>query len=242
MNQTDVTAEQVLGFLNDNPDFLEQYPQAYGMLVPDAPPQQQVVEFRREAIARLSQKVEAHQADSAETVQMARQQQHLQHRVQQAVLTLLEALTLERFFETISVDFPVIFDVDLVRLALESPEAPFIGSPAMFAPDYAAALTLIPAGMMAELNEPEPTLRLVDDHEYEPYPAELIFAECQDLVRSAAYLPVNFPRTHQQGVLALGSRHAGCFQPGEHRQSWTFLASAVGLRGDALLEAQAMGL
>ena len=100
--EINVTAEDVLQFLKDNPKFLQQHPEALDLLVPPKPQSGKgVADFQTYMIQRLKADKEEVITSTREIVDSARANMNNQQRVHKATLLLLEAGTFDDFIGTI---------------------------------------------------------------------------------------------------------------------------------------------
>jgi uncharacterized protein YigA (DUF484 family) len=230
------TAEQVLHYLQQHPEFFDAYPQARVMAEAAADqPDADVLDFNRQAIASLKRTIDRERREQAESLDVARHYHARHQRIDQAVLQLMKSTTPQRLFETLAVDLPLLLEMDLVRLVIESQVASELGMTQELS-SHTAAFQLVPPGAVGQILPEDQSVRYVPHQCDGQEVAALVFPECPDLAAAAIYLRLDLPRTSRQGMLALGSREPGELQPHEAQAAWQFLASAVSLRCDALLE------
>ncbi|MBV8939227.1 MAG: DUF484 family protein, partial [Alphaproteobacteria bacterium] len=116
-----LSAEQVLEYLERHPDFLMRHPGLLTMLTPPARPLgDTVVDFQQFQVKSLQENTRALQAEHEGLVEFCRHQHSVQAVVHDAVLQLVQARNLNQLLEAITVDLLALFDVDVVRLGLES--------------------------------------------------------------------------------------------------------------------------
>lgn len=231
-------AHEVLAYLRANPNFVQEHPEVLEWLqIPEAQHGDGVLDFQRYAIANLQARVKQSEIHQDVMVHMSRHTHRLQAQVQQAVLRLMHAVTLEQLFECFCIDFPNIFAVDVVRLGLESELGAYYES--HYPEQYYLGLTLMELGACADVLSQAQDVRMVADAGMDhPWIAEVLFHECADLARSCALIRLSLPYVGRFGLLALGVREVGRFQDGQGVEILRFLGVATSIRLDQLLSEQ----
>lgn len=113
--------EDVIDFLNRNPDFLNCNPELYDILTPPKEKTAKgVVDFQHYLVRRLKEDRNDVLQSAREIVETARTNMSNIARIHAAVLALLEARTFEEFIRTITADFASLLDVDIVSLVIET--------------------------------------------------------------------------------------------------------------------------
>lgn len=232
-------ADDVLRFLQANPAFLREHPEIVEWMQPPAVDHGEgVLDFKTHAITALQQRVQDTKAHYGTIIHGARESHRLQMQVQQGVLKLVTARTLEQFFECICIDFPAIFSVDVVRLGLESDMGGYYES--YYPEEHYSGMTLIAMGAVTEMFARGHEVRMVAHSDCDnPWLVEMFFHECESLAVSAAYMALTLPQAGRSAVLALGARDAGHFQDGQGTELFRFLAHVAAIRLDYLLYDQA---
>ena len=211
------TAAQVLDYLRRHPDFLKRHPELLSAAI-DEPSASGIVDMRQYLVRRLQSEVRDLEEQRADVVATRRAHLSSQSRVHAAVLALLSAHTFEHLIETTTTDLAVHLEVDTISLCVESVE----GAPTRVP---VAGISIIEAGGVDSLigRGREVALR--------PYVTgdQAIFGVAAGLVRSDALLRLPIASNAPAGLLALGSRTAGRFQPGQPTELFGFLARVLGL-------------
>jgi uncharacterized protein YigA (DUF484 family) len=219
-NAEDITAADVLAYLSAHPDFLVRHPEALDKLqVPGGHPAKGVVDMRSFMIERLRAKTRQLERVNGEIVTISRANLTGQSRVHAAALALLEATTFEALIQAVTTDLAVLLGVDIVVLAVESDgDGPLPGR-------LVAGVQMIPRGETDRILGPGRDVVLTGSMpESRP-----IFGPAADLVKSEALLRLH-PSTYcPTGVLAIGSRTEGTFDPGQGTELLAFLARVVEL-------------
>jgi len=220
---SEIDALSVLKFLEQNPDFLSHHPQALDML---APPERfdgrRVVDMQNMMMRRLQERMERLRADAGEVVAITRANLSSQARTHAVVLALMEAQDVNAFLRVIAEDLPILLDLDAAVLAFEEDIFPEFHSP---------IIARIPQGTVAELMlGKEALLRASLAIE------EGIYAAAAPLIQSDGLgrLSVN----GVPGLMCLGSRYEGMFEPGQGLDLFMFLARAIERMAERVLNAR----
>ena len=215
-----VTAAEVIAYLGAHPDFFVRHPEAAENLnIPGGHDGSGVVDMRSFLIDRLRAKTKQLERTNGEIVTISRANLAGQSRIHAAALALLEATSFETFIQAITTDLAVLLGVDAVVLAVESEG------------DDALPGRLVSGVQMIARGE---TDRVLGEGRDVVLVGKLgqgpsIFGPAADLVRSEALLRLH-PSSHcPTGILAIGSRTEGTFDPGQATELLAFLARVVEL-------------
>jgi uncharacterized protein YigA (DUF484 family) len=216
----EITAAEVLAYLSAHPDFLVRHPEALDKLqVPGGHPAKGIVDMRSFMIERLRAKTRQLERVNGEIVTVSRANLAGQSRVHAAALALLEATTFETLIQAVTTDLAVLLGVDIVVLAVESDgDGPLPGR-------LVAGVQMIPRGEADRLLGPGRDVVLTSSMP-EPRP---IFGPAADLVKSEALLRLHPSSNTPTGIIAIGSRTEGTFDPGQGTELLAFLARVVEL-------------
>lgn len=211
-NDPVVTKQQIIDFLQGNPQFLAEHPELFEVLVP---PEQQhgrgVIDFQYYAIDNLRRGMRKMKDRFQGLVTSARENLSVQQQVQRAVVSLVQARTLEDLLEVLTTDLVRWFDVDIVRLAMESDMAGLYET--YYHEDNYSGICFVPNGTANAVLLGE-SVRLIGDTQGEPpIGFEMLFADCSNLVRSCALVRLELPTVKRPAILAFGVRHADRFHP-----------------------------
>ncbi len=212
-----VSAAQVADYLRRHLDF---FGQNRDLLAEIQPPgrdcgegvvdlQQYIVEHLREELSGLAAARDA-------LVVTGRNNLSAQARVHKAILALLAAKSFEHFIETLTTDLAVILDLDVVTIGVEQN-----GSDSARA--QSAGVFRLEQGTVDRLIGPDQTIALRETVEGDP----AIFGPGAGLIASDALLRLSISGTTPTALLALGSRQADQFHPGQGTELLTFLARVV---------------
>jgi uncharacterized protein YigA (DUF484 family) len=208
----EIDAKQVLKFLEQNPDFLAHHPQALDILSPpDRFGEKRVVDMQSVMMRRLQERMERLKADTGEVVAITRANLSSQARTHALVLALIEAQDVNAFLRVIAEDLPMLLDLDAAVLAFEDDIFPEFHSP---------VIARLETGTVAELMlGKEALLRASLSVE------EGIYGAAAPLIMSDGLgrLSVN----GVPGLMCLGSRYEGMFEPGQGLDLFLFLARVI---------------
>lgn len=232
---TAVTADDVRRYLKKNPDFLKDN---IDVVAEVTPPERKldngVIDFQHYLVKNLQQGSQTLKSRYDVLIEFCRDNMSVQHQVHQAVLKLIRARGLEQLLEVMTIDLVSLFDVDVVRLAMESEAAP------LYEMNYAeqdfSGIVFVDPGTVDAAVGRKKSVRLVEDCVKEPPPGfENIFADCADLIESCALLRLELERVGRSVILAFGVRHKGRFHQGQGIELLNFLAQIVAHQLDIYL-------
>lgn len=233
--RTEASEEQVKDFLHKNPDFLKNHPELLGVLTP---PNRElgggsVVDFQQFQLKNLQKNTKSLKSKYEGLVDFCRDNLSVQGQVHDAALRLIRATNLEQLLEVITIDLVSLFNLDVVRLAVESEAAEFYET--YYTEHNYSGIVFIPPGTTDGLLGSKKNL-LVDDVNAGALPGfEDIFADCAGLIKSFALLQLEQELLNRDILLAFGVRDTGRFHPGQGIELLSFLARIVAIRLDAYL-------
>ncbi len=234
MMSDETTKKMVIDYLQQNPQFLAEHPELFEVLLP---PEQQhgrgVIDFQYYAIDNLRRGMRKMKDRFQGLVVSARENLSVQQQVQRAVVSTIQARNLEELLEVLTTDLMTWFDVDIVRLAMESDMAGTYET--YYHEDNYSGICFVPPGtsQAALLGE---SVRLIADTQGEPpIGFEMLFADCSNLVRSCALVRLDLPQIKRPAVLAFGVRHADRFHPHQGGELLGFLGQVMSIILDRCL-------
>ncbi len=235
------TEDEVRLWLKDHPNFLIDNPD---MLTTLTPPEAQrdgdaVVDFQVHMLTRLQARQRELKDDLEELIGVTRDNISTQLQVQSAVISILRAETLQQLLQALTDDVPTLFNVDVVRLAIETPLAEHYET--QFSEEsYSGISVLAPGGTDAAIGQGHRSYAILETRDGFPQAAKDVFDACSGLIRSCILLRLTLPKAKRFGVLAFGVRHAGRFHSGQSDEMLQFLATAIALRLEPLLQREGM--
>jgi uncharacterized protein YigA (DUF484 family) len=231
---TEMTKKLVIEYLQGNPQFLAEHPDLFEVLTP---PEQKhgrgVIDFQYYAIDNLRSGMRRMKDRFNGLLSSARENLSVQQQVQRAVLSVIHARTLEELLEVLTTDLMQWFDVDVVRLAMESDMAGIYET--YYHEDNYSGICFVPNGTANAVLLGE-AVRLISDTQAEPpIGFEMVFADCSSLVRSCALVRLDLPTIKRPAILAFGVRHAERFHPHQGGELLGFLGEVMSVILDRCL-------
>lgn len=209
----------MLRYLRTHPDFLNRHPELLATL---APPRRKhadgVIDLQHAMLERLRGEVTQLKDTQRALIAATRGNVNSTARVHASVLAMLESPSFEHMIHIVTQDLAQMLDVDVVALCVEAIEGDVGPAPPrgvrILDPDEVDAL-------MGQGRD----VALIDD---EPG-SVAVFDGAAGLVRSVAYARLRISPRTPPGMLALGSRSPGSFNPSQGTELLGFLASVLSL-------------
>lgn len=209
------TADQVVRFLRNNPDFLLVQPDLlHDLAAPLRWTGDKIVDFQRFMVDMLRGELAGIRDCASAVIETSRNNMSIQAQTHAAVLALVAAGDMEELVRVVSEDLPDLLDVDTAILAFEP-------VPAVDA--AVSSICPLAEGDVDALLGPGRDTRLMSILGDE----DLLFAGSGQPIRSAALARVSLGEQGIPGLLALGSFDATFFQPGQGTELLLFLARIV---------------
>ncbi|MDA0239153.1 MAG: DUF484 family protein [Proteobacteria bacterium] len=211
-----LSVELVSQFLQNHPEYLSEHPELLEILIPPTRwSGDSVVDMQGLMVERMRDVADRLRDSASGLIETARTNMMVQTRTHAAVLALLAAEGLEKLAHVICFDLPLLLDIDVVSINLEKQGAN---------DDAGGDIRFLPADVIDEiLGGPDQQVRL-DDHIRDD---GTIFGEAAGLVRSAALVRLDLAPALPPGVLAMGTRRIGTFNPAQGADLLNFLARVV---------------
>lgn len=230
----EMTKKLVIQYLQSNPQFLAEHPDLFEVLLP---PEQQhgrgVIDFQYYAIDNLRRGMRKMKDRFNGLVVSARENLSVQQQVQRAVLSTVKARNLEELLEVLTTDLMTWFDVDVVRLAIESDMAGTYET--YYNEENYSGIAFIPNGAADAVLLGEKVRLIADTQSEPPIGFEMVFADCSNLVRSSAFVRLDLPTIKRPAILAFGVRHADRFHPNQGGELLGFLGEVMSVVLDRCL-------
>ena len=212
-----ITKDDLLAFLKDNPNFLQENPDVVEALIPPKkrPVRGQPADFQAYMIDRLKTDKEEAQQTTREIVENSRANMNNQQRIHEAVLRMLEATNFADFIHSITMDLASILDVDIAVLVVEADgdAIPHVQT---------TGIRAVPEGTVDKWMG-EKTAMLEDNISG----IEAIYGGGATLVKSQILLRVDISMNTPPAILAFGSREADMFSEGQATDQILFLARVI---------------
>lgn len=230
-----ITKKAVMEYLRKHPNFLAENPDLFTVLTP---PGQEfgegVVDFQRFALGNLQKDIRQLKGKYDGLVVSCRDNMSTQNLVHNSVLGLIRARNLEQLLEIITIDLMALFDVDVVKLAMESEIAGYTES--TYGEQNYSGISFIELGLSDAIFGTNGSVVLTEDTHKKPIPGfEQIFVDCSGLIRSSALLRLRLEDIGRDVILAFGVRQANRFHAGQGFELLEFLARIVEFKLDQCL-------
>lgn len=215
----EITADEVVAFLKNNPKFLQKNPEACDYLIPpktgNGKEGKKVADFQSFMIERLKNDKEKVLETTQAIVENARSNMNNQQRIQAVILRLLEARNFDEFIHIITMDMANMLDTDIAVFVVESngDDIPHI---------HSSGIRVIPEGTVDKWMDGQSVL-LQDNISG----IEAIYGGGATLVASQALLRIDISMDTPPAILAFGSRDANMFGEGQATDLVGFLARVV---------------
>ncbi len=215
-DNTKINKDQIINFLRDNPDFLQENPEACNLLRPPTTEQGKgVADFQSYVIKRLKSDKEDVIESTRELVENARSNMNNQQRIHSGVLRLLEAAKFDDFIHAITMDLASILNVDISVLLVEASgtDIPHI---------HQNGIRILPEGTIDGWMNGKNVL-LQDNISG----IEAIYGGGAALVCSQILLRVDISMDTPPAIIAFGSRDPNMFSEGQATDQVLFLARVI---------------
>jgi uncharacterized protein YigA (DUF484 family) len=213
---TTLSQSDILNWLKDNPNFLEDCPEAAdALLPPKVKAERGIADFQSYLVDRLKADKEMVLETTREIVENARNNMNNQTRIHTAVLHVLEAKNFEDFISSITMDLTAMLDVDITTLLVEAEGStiPHTNTP---------GLKIVPEGTIDKWMGGKPALLQPDISGL-----ELIYGSGANLVRSQALIRIDISLEMPPALICFGSRNALTFEDGQGIDQISFLARVI---------------
>ncbi len=228
-----ITDEQVRDFLQKNPDFLEKNADVINdMTPPERELDDGIIDFQHFMVKNLQAGSKDLQDKYDLLVEYCRDNMSVQTQVHNAVLRLIRTRNIEQLLEVIAMDLVSLFDVDVVRLAMESD----IRFDTSYGEQSFSGIVFIDPGMIdAAIGHDKNVLLVSDCEATPPVGMEQIFSDCEDMIESCALLKLEMTTIDRNIILAFGIRHKDRFHASQGIELLNFLAQIVAHQLDLYL-------
>jgi uncharacterized protein YigA (DUF484 family) len=216
--EADLDPDQVLAYLKRHPELLEREPDLMSRLLQEGRfDDAKVVDMQSRLVSRLRGEMARLRSTADEIISTTRANLSSQTRTHAVVLAVLEATDLDQLLKVVGEDLPILVDVDAAVLAFEDMILPL-----------APVTSRLPQGAIDELMGGHVALL-----RHATTGQRLLYGPSADLIHSDAL--ARLVVRGQQGILALGSRHADTFQTGQGTELFVFLARVIEIMLERLL-------
>jgi len=214
---SEVGVRDVIAYLRQHPDFLDQHPEALQLVrAPARKTDDGVLDFQHFMLERLRRDVVRLEDEQKSLITTSRANLASQCRVHKAVVAMMRATSFERLLQIVTTDLAVLIDVDVVTLGIENEATRISRLPV-------PGLHLLRSGAVDALLGPNRDVLLSSDTPADP----ALFGAAAGLVCSQALLRLSISRSGPIGLMCIGTRNPDAFHPGLGTELLTFLARAL---------------
>jgi uncharacterized protein YigA (DUF484 family) len=208
--------DQVVAYLKRHPDFLAEHPELLDhLLAPEDHRGEGVIDLQSVMIKKLRREAKRLTKRQTDLLATSRANMTSQMRVHAAALALLDARSFEDLIEAVTTDLAVHMDVDVVVLCVESSDdAPVKTMSGIYVIEPGEVDRQLGAGRDIVLSRKDPEL-------------PEIYGAGAALVQSEALLRLRPSAEVPTGMLALGSRYEGRFDPYQGTELMGFLGRTL---------------
>jgi uncharacterized protein len=212
-----LVASEVATYLRQHPNFLAEHGDLLQVLTPPAVRRGQgVVDLQHFMLQKLQTEIARLKNQQRSLIATTRANLATQSRIHAAVLALLAAPSFEHLIQTVTTDFAVLLDADVITLGVESAQC---GQAHL----SVRGVQLLEPGVVEEIFGADRDVLLQSEVEGDP----ALFGSGAGLVRSAALLRLRVSPQAPAGMLAVGARRAGKFHAGQGTELLGFLARSL---------------
>lgn len=241
-NKEAITQKQVIEFLRTNPDLFKDNPELLEVMTPPAVDHGgNVVDWQQHMLGKLQTGMKSLKHKYEGLLVSSRNNMSTLHQVHEAALSLIRAPHIEQLLEVVSMDLPALFNVDVVRLALESEAAEFYERHMQNDQENMAVVFLAQGTVSKIFGKDKSTLLVGDTAKQFVLGFEQVFPDFSGLVESCALLRLRLPSSQRDALLAFGVRIKDHFHDGQGTELLTFLGQIVEHRLDQCLEMSGLG-
>jgi uncharacterized protein YigA (DUF484 family) len=228
-------------WLISHPQFLQQNLDLFQII---APPLVQhggnVVDFQHHLLGQLQDNLRQMKERYEGLIVASRDNMSTQTQVHQAVLGIIRAANLDHLLQMLTQDLLRLFDVDMVRLAIESPLAEYYAAQESEQQEPSGFTFITPDQVDIILGKGQ-DVRLIADLQAEMSAAlHELFADSLGLIRSCILLRMALPHNNRSAILVFGVRHENRFHPQQGVDLLQFLAQIVEYKLDSCLSREGL--
>ncbi|MEE2932276.1 MAG: DUF484 family protein [Pseudomonadota bacterium] len=216
-NTPKITAADVVEYLRNEPNFFSRHPEALTAISsPDSGQGDGVINFQSVVINKLRDSAEEFKQERKDLLLTARTNQQSLSRIHECVLAVLASKSFEQVIHTVTTDFAVMLDLDMVVLCIEADDEKIRLLDTR-------GLVVLPKGEIERYLGAEKLVRLRGDITGE----KQIFGAGASLIRSEAIVRLNISSVTPPSLIAFGSRDPLRFDSGQSTELVAFLACVL---------------
>jgi len=212
-----LTAQDVLTWLQQNPDFLASHPELISTLPEEVRKAgDNIVDFQQLMVQKLRTDKQRAEDRQRLLVDSARNNLTVQARVHAGVVRMLEAETLDEFVEMVGSELALILEVDVISISLEATHEKDSNT-------IYQGIRIVNPGFINNQLGPDRDALLQANLIGDPR----LFGPAARLVKSQALMRLNIARHIPDGILAFGSRDPLLFADGQGTDLVSFLTDVI---------------
>ncbi len=216
-NTPKITAADVVEYLRNEPNFFSQHPEALTAISSaDSDQGDGVINFQSVVINKLRDSAEEFKQERKDLLLTARTNQQSLSRIHECVLAVLASKSFEQVIHTVTTDFTVMLDLDMVILCIEADDEKIRLLDTR-------GLVVLPEGEIERCLGAEKLVSLRGDITGE----KRIFGAGASLIRSEAIVRLNISSVTPPSLIAFGSRDPLRFDSGQSTELVAFLACVL---------------
>lgn len=211
-----ISADDVLDFLRDNPEFLKNNPEIFEyQSLTEKKKEKGVADFQSYLVEKLRADREAVMDTTREIVETSRMNMQNLTRIHKAVLKVLDCEKIEEFAQILTTDLCNLLDIDLAAFVFEADRrvTQYVNLP---------GIRLVPEGTVDTWMQGDTHLLESNIHGVEE-----IYGGGATLVRSQAVMRLDVTTTIPSSVIAFGSRDPEMFAAGQGVEMVAFLTRTI---------------
>ena len=213
----EIDANSVIAFLRNRPDFFANHPEALqGLTLPQRDLSVGVVDFQTALIENLRVEINNLKNEREQLLETARVNQQSLSRIHECILAVLSAKSFEQLIQSVTTDFAVMLDLDMVMLCIEADDE---GPRLLKTP----GLVILPIGTVKQYFKDDQRMLLRSHVEGDP----VIFGGGAPLICSDALVRLDISKVSPPVLIAFGSRDADHFNNSQSTELVRFLTQVL---------------
>ncbi|MCH2548107.1 MAG: DUF484 family protein, partial [Alphaproteobacteria bacterium] len=198
------TAEQVKAYLKRHPNFLHDNPELVETLkAPQNEMGDSVVDLQHFMVGGLQKQLREMRDQYDDILDFCRDNQSTQTQVHNAIISLVKCRDLEQLLQVLTADMVPLFDLDVVRIAMETDHADMFDT--SYPDAHYSGISFVMSGTADAALGGDSDILMVEDTEATSIIGfEEIFSDCISLVKSCALLRLRLDMVQRDVLLCLG--------------------------------------
>ena len=218
--------ESVKQYLRSNPDFFQKNSDVLVDMLPPAEDQgENILDMQEFVMSRLQNNIKDLRKKYNNLVSSCYDNMVIQKQISRAIIALVKTHDLNQLLEVITIDLAQLFDVDLVRLCIESVDT---STEDLENPENLSGIKLIPIGLADKIITGKDRFMLVEDTSKKAFNGfDDVFENCESLAISCAMIKVSIGDGSRKAILGFATRKPEFFTPKQGTDLLAFLADII---------------